>query len=40
VDDQLIEKAHLLGCTRFMIKPLRKKELIDVINETLGLQQI
>jgi CheY-like chemotaxis protein len=37
VDDQLIEKAQNLGCTRFLIKPLRKKELINVINEILGL---
>ena len=35
VDDQLIEKAHKLGCEEFLIKPLRKKELIQIIAKTL-----
>jgi two-component system, NtrC family, nitrogen regulation response regulator NtrX len=31
VDDQLIEKAKKIGCNDFLIKPLRKNELINAI---------
>lgn len=37
VDDQIIERAHTLGCTAFLIKPVRKTELIAAIEEALGL---
>jgi DNA-binding NtrC family response regulator len=31
VDDQLIEKTRTIGCKAFLIKPVRKQELIDSI---------
>ncbi len=31
VDDQMIESAQRLGCSDFLIKPVRKNDLIDAI---------
>jgi YesN/AraC family two-component response regulator len=35
VDDQLIEKTKNIGCKKFLIKPVRKKELIDTISNEI-----
>lgn len=35
VDDKMIEEAHILGCTDFLFKPLRKNILIDSIYKAL-----
>jgi CheY-like chemotaxis protein len=36
VDDQIIEAAHRMGCSDFLIKPVRKQQLVDSIQGVLG----
>lgn len=35
VDDQIIDRARELGCDDFLIKPVRKRELINCIKNVL-----
>jgi CheY-like chemotaxis protein len=35
VDDQIIERAQSLGCADFLIKPVRKGQLIEAISKVL-----
>jgi len=39
VDDQLIEKTKNIGSCNFLIKPVRKQELIDSINKVLDIKR-
>ncbi len=36
VDDQIVERAHELGCAEFLIKPVRRTELIGTIKGVLA----
>ena len=35
VDDQIIERAQALGCSDFLIKPVRKEQLVGSISRVL-----
>lgn len=35
VDDSIMEEARFLGCNDFLIKPVRKSELLESINKIL-----
>jgi two-component system, chemotaxis family, chemotaxis protein CheY len=35
VDDQIIERAQALGCADFLIKPVRKGQLVEAITKVL-----
>ena len=36
VDDQIREEAYDLGCSDYLIKPIRKKDLLELINKTIN----
>jgi CheY-like chemotaxis protein len=38
VDDQIIERAQALGCSDFLIKPVRKEQLVAAIRRVLDSQ--